>query len=142
MCRQTLTTLDGTERHRRFYLAVLIRRSAQKKLAYMKLLEPHIWSVGGELSVSRAVRWEHRAEGLRRWVRSERAHRSSDHRDVFDRGIAVVRLTPRALECNDHLLGRIDEDELAEDAIRRRGTVVDAARQGRYRPPVIAVSRR
>src|SRR6266496_1678434 len=26
MCRQTLTTLDGTERHRRFYLAVPIGR--------------------------------------------------------------------------------------------------------------------
>ena len=109
MCRQTLTTLDGTERHRRFYLAVLIRRSAQKKLAHMKLLDPHIWSVGSDLSVSRAVRQEHRAEGLRRWVRSERAHRSSDHRDDFDLGIAVLRLTPRALDCNDHLLGRIDE---------------------------------
>src|SRR5258708_30169558 len=108
----------------------------------MKLLDPHIWSVGSDLSVSRAVRWEHRAEGLRRWVRSARAHRISDHRDVFDRGIAVVRLTPRALEINDHLLGRIVEDELAEDAIRRKGTVDDAARQGRYRPPLIAASRR
>src|SRR5437762_12438982 len=26
MCRQTLTTSDGPERHRRFYLAVLVRR--------------------------------------------------------------------------------------------------------------------
>jgi hypothetical protein len=26
MCRQTLTTPDGPERHRRFYLAVLIGR--------------------------------------------------------------------------------------------------------------------
>src|SRR5712671_24670 len=134
MCRQTLPAPSQPSSHRCFYLAVLIRRSAQKKLAHMKLLDPHIWSVGSDLSVSRAVRREHRAEGLRRWVRSERAHRSSDHRDVFDRGIAVVRLTPRALECNDHLLGRIDEDELAEDAIRRKSTVVDAARQGRYRP--------
>jgi len=50
-----LRHLDGTERHRRFYLAVLIRRPAQKKLAHMKLLDPHIWSVGNDLSVSRAV---------------------------------------------------------------------------------------
>ena len=83
-----------------------------------------------------------RAGGLRRWLRSQRAYRGSDHRDVFDRGFAVVRQTPRALKCNDHLLGRIDEDELAEAAIRRKGTVVDAARQGRHCPPVIAVSSR
>ena len=37
-----------------------------------------------------------RAGGLRRWLRSQRAYRGSDHRDVFDRGVAVVRLTPRA----------------------------------------------
>jgi hypothetical protein len=54
-----------------------------------------------------------------RWLRSQRAYRSSDHRDDFDLGIAVLRLTPRALDCNDHLLGRIDEDELAKDASRR-----------------------
>src|SRR5712691_2098528 len=113
-----------------------------EKLAHMKLLDPHIWSVGSDLSVSRAVRREHRAEGLRRWVRSERAHRSSDHRDDFEPGVAVLRLTPRALDCDDHLLGRIDEDDLAKDAIRRKGTVVDAARQVRHRPPVVAVSHR
>ena len=79
---------------------------------------------------------------LRRWVRSERAHRSSDHRDIFERCVAVLRLTPRALDCDDHLLGRIDEDDLAKGAIRRKGTVVDAARQGWRRPPVVAVSRR
>src|SRR5258708_28150866 len=57
-----------------------------------------------------------RAGGLRRRVRSERTHRRSDHRDDFDLGVAVVRLTPRALDCNNHLLRRIDRDELAKDA--------------------------
>src|SRR5882757_662437 len=80
--------------------------------------------------------------GLRRRVRSECAHRSFDHRDDFDLGFAVVRLTPRALDYDDHLLGWIDEDELAKGASRRKGTVVDAARQRRHRPPVVAVSRR
>src|SRR6266700_1406670 len=60
--------------------------------------------------------------GLRRRVRSERAHRGSDHRDDFDLGVAVMRLTPRALDCDDHLLSRIDEDELAKHASRRKGT--------------------
>jgi hypothetical protein len=34
-------------------------------------------------------------------VRSERAHRSSDHRDDFEPGVAALRLTPRALDCDD-----------------------------------------
>src|SRR3977135_2817359 len=33
MCRQTLTTLDGTERHRRFYLAVQTGRESSIILA-------------------------------------------------------------------------------------------------------------
>jgi hypothetical protein len=33
MCRQTLTTLDGTERHRRFYLAVQTSRESSIILA-------------------------------------------------------------------------------------------------------------
>src|SRR4029078_6525055 len=69
------------------------------------------------------------AVNLRRRVGSERAHRSSDHRDDFDLGIVVLGLTPRALDCNDHLLGRIDEDELAKGASRRKGAIVYAAWQ-------------
>src|ERR1700749_1173799 len=80
------------------------------------------------------------AEATSASARSQRAHRSPDHRDIFERCVAVLRLPPRAVESNDHLLGRIDEDELAEDTIRRKGTVVDAAGHGRRRPPVIAVS--
>src|SRR5258708_14824608 len=63
-----------------------------------------------------------RAGGLRRRVRSKRAHRSSNHRDDFEPGVAVLGLAPRALDCDDHLFGRIDDDDLAIVAIRRKGT--------------------
>jgi hypothetical protein len=51
-------------------------------------------------------------------------------------------LTPCALDCDDHLLGRIDEDDLAKGAARRKGAVVDAARQGRHRPPACSTTTR
>ena len=55
---------------------------------------------------------------LRHGLRSQRAQRSSYHRDDFELGVAVLRLAPRALDCNDHLLGPIAENELAKDASR------------------------
>jgi len=69
--------------------------------------------------------------GLRRRVRSERAHRSSEQRERLGLGVAVLMLTPRALDGSDHLLGRIDADVLAEGAARQKGAAVDAGRSVR-----------
>jgi hypothetical protein len=44
MCRQTLTTLDGTERHRRFYLAVARGRVVGRSCAPLK--SQHLLSRG------------------------------------------------------------------------------------------------
>src|SRR5262245_9808682 len=40
--------------------------------------------------------------GLRPRVRSERAHRSSEQRNGLGLGVAVLRLTPPALDSSDH----------------------------------------
>jgi hypothetical protein len=49
-----------------------------------------------------------RAGRLRRWVRSERAHRSSDHRDDFDLGVAVLRLVSEVSRM-DNIVDRLTE---------------------------------
>src|SRR5262245_2515553 len=78
--------------------------------------------------------------GLGRRVRSERAHRSSEQRERLGLGVAVLMLTPRALDGNDHLLGRMDVNVLAEGAERQKGAGVDAGRPVRQHPPLVAVS--
>ena len=47
---------------------------------------------------------------------------------------------PRALDDCDHLGGRMDVDVLAEGPARQKSAGVDAGRQMRQRPPVVAVS--
>src|ERR1700748_3394274 len=79
---------------------------------------------------------------LRHWLRSQRAHGGSDHCGDLGPGVAVMVLTPRALDCDDHLLGWIDGDQLAKGAIRRKSTVADAARRARRHPPMVTVSQR
>jgi len=87
--------------------------------------------------------------GLRRRVRSQRAHCGSDHRDDLDPGVAVLRLTPRALDCDDHLLGRIDEDDLAigapacsPESTRSPNSGDRDVSAGRYRPPALCQKRK
>src|SRR4029079_1385224 len=57
---------------------------------------------------------------------SERTRRSSEQREGFGRGVAVIMLLPRALDGNDHPLGRVHVDVLAEGANRHEGAAVDA----------------
>jgi hypothetical protein len=68
-----------------------------------------------ELPSGRAARG-----GLRRRVRSERAHCSSEQREGLDVGADVLMLAPRALDDSDHLRGRMDVDVLAEGADRQK----------------------
>src|SRR5262245_27645383 len=51
-----------------------------------------------------------------------------------------MMLRPIALDGDDHPLGRIDVDVLAESANRRKSAAVDAGRPVWQRPPRVAVS--
>src|SRR5262245_586634 len=52
-----------------------------------------------------------------------------------------MMLRPMALDGDDHSLGRIDVDVLAESANRTKSAAVDTGRPVRQRPPLVAVSR-
>ena len=66
--------------------------------------------------------------------------RSSEQREGFGRGVAVIMLLPRALDGNDHPLGRVHVDVLAEGANRHEGAAVDAGWSVRQHPPLVTVS--